>query len=365
MQYLALGQVLAKAPADLDLEDALTIGCAFAPFIGGWATSRSVDAMCEAAGITGMEQVEQFNANCFLCTIRTPDDARNLALAPLMVELLKEPEKLPPFALVGCLCQVECLNAGRPDVALKCLEHDIVSAVMGVLRRASPAEQVATAGFARGGHGEVYHLMRDLVEPAQIGGADLTGELLSCGFIDEAVAMLSAVEQLGADNVCGDVVFFSLWFLKLLDGEALPQIEDKLRAAKPALRYLCDSPISSIAEFGWTSGAFTVFIAANLFGKDEGNTFGFVQKDIDGVVDSASPYQVRATRTSSEMFSLDIHLTGRWVYGSDVAKKLLLMNPVFVPLLIDGIMLDVDHPRKDTVPAIKTVIQRKWAVSSN
>ena len=362
----ALGAILAKDPADLVLEDALTIGCTFAAFIGGWATSRSIDAIAEVAGVTAMEFLREFNANCFLCVpctncFRTADDARNYALAPLMVELLKEPEKLPPFALVGCLCQLECLNAGRPKVALKCLEHGIVDAAMGVLGRATPAEQVTTTGFARGGHGEVYHMMFDLVGPAQIGGEDLTGELLACGFIDQFVAMLNAVEELGASNVCGDVIFFGLWFLKLLDGEALPQIEEKLRAAKPALRYLCDSPITSVAEIGWTCGVFSVFIAANLFGRDEGNTFGFVQKDIDGVVEFE--FEMLRASTWGKIWQLVLNqckgLLSLCI--SDSAKKMLLEHAGFIPLLIDGLLLDDEHPRKDTAEAIKERVQHDYA----
>jgi hypothetical protein len=38
------------------------------------------------------------------------------------------------------------------------------------------------------------------------------------------------------------------------------------------------------------------------------------------------------------------------------------MNPAFIPLLFDGLMLDADHPRQDTAETIKTGVQRKRAV---
>lgn len=46
---------------------------------------------------------------------------------------------------------------------------------------------------------------------------------------------------------------------------------------------------------------------------------------------------------------------------SDVAKHLLLTNSGFIPHLIDGLMLDPEHPRKDTDEEIKTAVQRDFA----
>jgi DNA-directed RNA polymerase specialized sigma24 family protein len=46
---------------------------------------------------------------------------------------------------------------------------------------------------------------------------------------------------------------------------------------------------------------------------------------------------------------------------NDVAKQMLLSNTGFIPLLIDGLLLDPDHPRKDTDDAIKTAVQRDFA----
>ena len=46
---------------------------------------------------------------------------------------------------------------------------------------------------------------------------------------------------------------------------------------------------------------------------------------------------------------------------SDAAKQMLLNNAGFVPHMIDGLMLDPEHPRKDTDEAIKTAVQRDFA----
>ena len=46
---------------------------------------------------------------------------------------------------------------------------------------------------------------------------------------------------------------------------------------------------------------------------------------------------------------------------SDTAKQMLLNNAGFIPHLIDGLMLDPEHPRKDTDETIKTAVQRDFA----
>ena len=46
---------------------------------------------------------------------------------------------------------------------------------------------------------------------------------------------------------------------------------------------------------------------------------------------------------------------------SDAAKEMLLKSADFVPHLIDGLLLDANHPRKDTDLDIKAAVQRDFA----
>jgi len=46
---------------------------------------------------------------------------------------------------------------------------------------------------------------------------------------------------------------------------------------------------------------------------------------------------------------------------SDVAKQMLLNNTGFISLLIDGLLLDPEHPRRDTDEAVKAAVQRDFA----
>ena len=145
--------------------------------------------------------------------------------------------------------------------------------------KVSPSELVQSAGFSRRPHGAALAVMQALLAAAQGGGADLTTQLLSCGFIDTLMSALSAVEQVGADHVNGcAVVLGALWLLWQMDGRAMPQIEDKLRAIPSALRYVKDSNISHMLAIGATASTIASIVAANLFGKDEENPFGFARE---------------------------------------------------------------------------------------
>ena len=255
--------VLAKDPASLSAEDALTVGWAYAPISVQWSTSIGADACLQAAGVGSTDFFGLWMPAGMMLNIRTPSDDRNLVLCPLLLELLKA-EKLPDFALHGVLFALNQGVVGRPAVVAKLLEHavDAVDVLMGILHQASPTELVATAGHLRRPHGGVLMVMKHLVETAQAGGVDLSAQLLASGFIDTLMSALSAVEEVGADNVNGPVVCWSaLGVLALLDGEALPQIEDKLRAIPSALRYAKDSNISGFIDLGMTAGTFATIVA--------------------------------------------------------------------------------------------------------
>jgi hypothetical protein len=46
---------------------------------------------------------------------------------------------------------------------------------------------------------------------------------------------------------------------------------------------------------------------------------------------------------------------------SDTAKQMLLSHSGLISHLLDGLLLDPEHPRKDTAHAIKTIVQRDYA----
>jgi hypothetical protein len=151
--------------------------------------------------------------------------------------------------------------------------------LMNLMQQASPTEWAATASYARRPHGCGFWAVAMMADSAQSSGIDLTHQLLSCGFIDMAVAALSAVEQVGASNCNGCILVTGpLWLLKGLIGEAVGEIEEKVRSIPKSLRYVRDSGLVSIQDHGHTSSVMTTVIAANVYGKDEDNTFGFARE---------------------------------------------------------------------------------------
>jgi hypothetical protein len=127
----------------------------------------------------------------------------------------------------------------RPAVAAVILERGAIDAIMAIMQSVTPTELMATAGFARRGCGEGWQAMKDLVLAAQAGGRDLTTKLLSCGCIDLLIASLHAVQELGAENSNGFTMCWGmLQMLVELHGEAMPEIESKLRAAKSGKKRL-------------------------------------------------------------------------------------------------------------------------------
>ena len=275
----ALAVVLAKQPAALTNEDVITVSGFTGCMAIQYSTQLGIDATASAAGISTQEYLAVLMPTMCLVKTSTPEDHFSLSLVPLALNMLKAPQKLPELTLAGIFYMVLMAIIGRPVVARAALELGAVDILVNILRDATPTELIATAGHAQKPHGLAISVMKDLVEAAQAGKIDMTTQLLSSGYIDILISALSAVEQLGAENVNAEVVTYGgLWFLKCLDGEAIGQIQDKLRAAPAMLRFMVDSNIVSVEFLGQTSGVLGTVLAANLYGKDEDNAFGFVRE---------------------------------------------------------------------------------------
>jgi hypothetical protein len=261
----ALGAVLAKELSALTTEDALTAACVSGPLAVYWSSKAGIDGVNRCAGVTSMEYIGLLMPSCFMLNVATPEDDFHIALVPLLLELLRAPDKLPEFALPGVLMTAGWASMGRPVVASKLLEQGAFGVFMAIMREASPSELVATEGFSRRPHQYAMLCMKELVEGCQAVGTDLTAQLLSCGYIDMVVTALTAVEELGSDSVNAfQLVWNILRFVTLLDGEAHGQIEAKLQAVPSALRYIYENNLNHLADFGFTSRTLMTILAANL-----------------------------------------------------------------------------------------------------
>ena len=115
------------------------------------------------------------------------------------------------------------------------------------------------------------------------------------------------------------------------------------------------------AQQGRTTGGVGTILAAQLYGKDEDNSFGFKQADIDKYLVMTSDLMSR--KGIAALWELGRnHCRGiSNLCISDSAKQLLINNEGFVPHLIDGLLLSPSHPRSDTPEEIKAIVQRDYA----
>lgn len=130
-----LGECLAKDPTELTVDDALLVVCAQACLSN--LLSRGFQNMCDATGRDFSEWIGEFCAGAFLLTLSEPgflsqghafpQEARNMALAPLMMALATRDDEVqlddrllnPLFMALSYVCM------GRPTVALRMMELQV------------------------------------------------------------------------------------------------------------------------------------------------------------------------------------------------------------------------------------------------
>ena len=191
---------------------------------------------------------------------------------------------------------------------------------------------------------------------------DLITTLLESGFAEVIVGTLQAFERLGPDRTDEASVFVIIHFLiglqnlDLTAPDAAP-ITAMLQQIPSVWAYTLEHRITHIECFGMDSSSVTAGICALLFGKEEGGGgFDFTQPMIDSLLTSQTD---TFSGTLAPYFAAFLHW-GRAMQHlciSDVNKALLVECPLTVPLLLEMLLLDPDHFRKDTDAHIKAAIQ--------
>jgi hypothetical protein len=320
--------------------------------------------MTDAAGMSGDEWLETSFAGFYL--MLAPDPGFNLALAPLLMDLLKKSDQLPDFVLAGVLFALTHTLMAKPAVVELLLdEHDAVAAFVGFIRRSevTPAELVAAAGFSRRPHGTIMHAMKDLIEGAQAIGRDLTAQLLGIGYIDLLVESLRSVPEVGCENCNGVVCAWGyMRTLNVIFGEKIEEIEEKIREETNALRYVIDNNVIFMAPYGLQSSTMGMICAANLFGKDEDNTFGITREEVDSFIDLDA--ELMACNSWGGIVAMGPNQARGLLKLciSDTNKEMLIESPGFVEHMIASLMLDPKHKRHHgTSQATKARVQRDYA----
>ena len=183
-------------------------------------------------------------------------------------------------------------------------------------------------------------------------GVDVVQPLLDAGAIDIAISALTAYHMLGnpMQASCCALTYGALNMLEvLLKSVQAKPIADKLRASGQAsFRYLLDHPRFNIKAICLETGVQAAKAAALVWGRDDdGGGLAFRQEDIDKVMRMAdhrgyfaSIYAMRADHGHA-ILALCV---------SDVNKQLLLNSEGFIPILVDSLFLDLEHPRRDDSP---------------
>ena len=240
--------------------------------------------------------------------------------------------------------------------------HDALSTFISIVQQVTPAELVVGAGFSRRPHGLVLHTMKDLIETAQVSGRDINAQLIDMGFVDVLVDCLKSAPEVGWQKCNGVVCTWGfLWTLLVISGERMEEIEARVCEQRYAIRYLIDNNVIFAHAHGIESSTFSCVLAANLFGKDEENSFGITQEEINGFIDWDT--QVMACNSWGGIVSPGYN-QGRPLLQlciSDRNKEMLIGCPGFIPHVLSSLMLDPGHARQGTPQAIKEQVQGHYA----
>lgn len=365
-QGSVVDRMLSKHPAELTLDDARVAVCSAVPFVvwsaAGW----------DKIGTSMDEFLTSLPANWFLVTGSRQSNERNLALAPLILELLQETgEGTLDDRLLGVAhYSTAMLVAGRGDVALRLLEGGLFEHLVDCLQQNSaPLDWVSTDNVCgRRYCGTALHLMKDLVESCQGSGVDLSSRLVTSGYIDTMTSALLAVEQVGSEKASCWPVVYSLWLLCGVNGEALPEIEARIKnTLGHTLRYMIEHEVKIFSAIGWTTKTFGTQLLAQIWGKEEsdaGGQFDLTQADVTELLAWTSEL-VRPQTTVGNVWSL-ASKQGRGLKHiciSDRNKELALAAPGFISHLLDGLFLVERNPRPETSSAVKAAIQQDFADS--
>lgn len=228
--------------------------------------------------------------------------------------------------------------------------------------RISKHNLMATAIFVAANH---------TAQEAERSGIDIIQPYLDAGVVDVAISTLTAYQMLGRPEEASvnALIWGGVYLLDYMLGspQASEPVATRLRSAGvDAVRYVLDHPLSNFTTWNETGGHATK-IAAKVWGRsDDGGGLAFQQTDIDKIVEGAGhrgdAAQVLPMTAGHGQSILNLSV-------SEINKDLLLNAEGFISLLVDSLLLDPDHPRRndDTLlgptdfEAVKGQVQRDFA----
>eukprot|EP01043_Picozoa_sp_COSAG02_P012295 COSAG02_NODE_472_length_21636_cov_767.911366_19_plen_284_part_01 len=271
-----------------------------------------------------------------------PSDDVPQQLLALSIELLRSRE-LPELVIGGAWrCVKDCID-GRPGLAPVAMELGVFDVAVAGLRAVGSPVDVVSISRGKAGRGSVlldapYMVTRGFV--GQKARPDLEAAV-STGLFDLCVEVVVAVASAGVEglqNTNHSVLVMALsWLAKC---GSVAGCEATIRSAATALAFCLENSLDLMEELGITTGAMAARVCCSVFGRDEGeSTFTFTPLHIKILTDQWSQV-VRAVgwRANTKPSGDNIHAAQLCV--SDANKPLLIANEMFVPYLVDALLLD-------------------------
>lgn len=333
----ALNAALRKPVNELSRADALL--CAAMQSYHGTSGAKGLDPVLTVAGKTAMEHIGEWTATSPFQGVLATDE-RNCRLSTLLVEALREEREQMAEGLVAAAWMfISELSGGiRSVVAQHQIELGCLALAVAELRTIHSSEWVSVCRDtlrAQAAMTALGMILASIPDPGTPG-------LLDVGL--DALAAYERADALGEKNVM--VVYFAA--VVLLNGRLYWQSDAnaaRIRGATTSIRFLLDNPLFIVENLGWSTGMMAGILAAEVFGRDEGDTMELRQAHVDDLVKCMTEHMTGGTTGGVQP------LIGWWstcmlnLCVSDYHKTLLLHNQEMVPHLLSGLFLDPDHPR--------------------
>ena len=268
---------LEKPVDELTREDMLTLSSIYVSY--GATFAKGVTNACAAVEDPPAEMdvcMGYLNAPVTAMTShargKTPDE-QNLALARRALALLQAEPDLPNPSASGLWCLIWMCASNRSSIGER-MFHEVLPMAMEALSRGTPSEWLNVSQCEHFLYNAVFGAVKDAAEAAFLVGVDVIPLFLSSGYLAACVKLLETYEAEkgpSADTNVMGIFFGVLWNLASIDFSDSPEALVVLRGAAGSLRYAMDNGVPQLRDLGLTTDLYANILAANLFGKDEGD----------------------------------------------------------------------------------------------
>ena len=336
---------LAKDPNEWTRSDALLAAVSAAGWMPMWALGGT--AVFTAAGMGDMELLGAFMTTVPYFGEQPQPADRYVPLALLLLDLVRfEVDSQPEGVIAGagqCMCW---MLMSRPLMAKALWKAGFLGIFEATMRKYNPMEMVGRQNLIPSG---ILFVLKDLVEGAQAAGIEVIQPLLDSGAVDIAISVLTAFKMLGKPEAASvaAIQWGALFVLEVLVSsvEAEPVVAKLRSNGVESFRYLLDHPLVLVEVLGQETGVSATTIAALVWGRDDdGGGLIFQKQDIDQILQLKDH---RGDAAGLWPMKVDHGKTILNLCVSDLNKDLLLKCSGFIPLLVDSLLLDPEHPRME------------------